>query len=88
MAKKVEKVEVVETKTEEVVELKEEPKVEAKKDDGLIEVVATNVYKKHGIKDNQLGYVPEEGESFKVTKERLKVLVENRWNEPLVTIKK
>lgn len=78
-------------KKESKVEIKEEivgaPKEEAKKDDGLIDVIATGTYKKYGIKDSQLGYIPEEGEEFKVTKERFKVLIDNRWNEPLVTKK-
>lgn len=80
--KKVVKMPVVE-EVKAVEEVEEETK-ETK----LITVYATDVYKKYGITDTQLGYVPEKGEKFEVTKERLEVLNENRWGEALVTTEK
>lgn len=40
----------------------------------MIEVKATNKYKKLKVVDTELKRIPEENEVFKVTKERLKVL--------------
>lgn len=40
-------------------------------------VEALETYKKNNIRDNELGRVPEPGERFEVTEERLKVLLGN-----------
>lgn len=44
-------------------------------------VKATNKYKQLNLKDNELGRIPEEGETFEVTEERYKVLTQtNKFN--------
>lgn len=83
--KKVKKVEKVEEVKEEQ-EVKE-PIVKPKTDSKLIKVVALSGYKRLGIKDSQLGYIPEEGEEFEITHDRFNQLTNNKWNEPLVKVK-
>lgn len=49
-------------------------------------VEALDTYKNNAISDNVLGYVPEPGHQFMVTKERLNVLLGNN-NHKLVFVK-
>lgn len=53
-----------------------------------IKVIALDTYTKRKIKDNELGYKPEEGTEFEVSEERLKVLLgENKYKLVFVKIK-
>lgn len=54
--------------------------------ENCILVEALDTYKKNAISDNVLGYVPEPGHQFRVTKERLDVLLGNN-NHKLVFVK-
>ena len=48
-------------------------------------VRATNKYKELNLKDNELGRIPNEGETFKVTEERYEVLTKtNKFNAVFV----
>lgn len=48
-------------------------------------VKATNKYKILNIKDNELGKIPEEGEQWKITKERYEILTKaNKFNVKFV----
>ncbi len=48
-------------------------------------VQATNKYKELNLKDNELGRIPNEGETFEVTEERYKVLTQtNKFNAVFV----
>lgn len=50
-------------------------------------VRATNKYKELNLKDNELGRIPEEGEKWEVTDERLKILTgNNNYNTTFVEI--
>ena len=50
-------------------------------------VEALETYKENNIKDADLGYVPEKGERFRVSEERLKVLLgDNDYKKPFVKI--
>lgn len=61
-----------------------------------VKVEALDTYKKFNITDSELGRIPEEGEQFEVTKERLNVLMGNNSNgrifvkivEPVKEVKK
>ena len=53
----------------------------------LLEVEALDTYKRLNKIDNEQGRIMEEGERFKVSKERLKVLLgDNKFNEIFVKI--
>lgn len=48
-------------------------------------VKATNKYEELNLKDNELGRIPQEGETFEVTEERYKVLTQtNKFNAVFV----
>ena len=47
------------------------------KEENMIEVIALDTYEKENISDAGLGYIPKEGEHFKVSKDRLDVLLGN-----------
>ena len=52
-------------------------------------VEALETYEKYNVSDNELGYVPKEGEQFKVSKERLDILLgENENNRVYVKVVK
>ena len=52
-----------------------------------MKVRATNKYKEKGLKDKELGRIPEEGEEFDVSAERFEILNGyNPYNEVFVTI--
>ena len=53
----------------------------------MIEVEALDTYQLNGISDAGLGYIPRTGERFKVSKERLDVLLgKNVYNKPFVKV--
>ena len=50
-------------------------------------VEALDTYKENNIKDGELGYIPEAGERFRVSEERLDVLLgNNQYKKPFVKI--
>lgn len=50
-------------------------------------VEALDTYEENNIKDGELGYVPEKGERFRISKERLNVLLgENEYKKPFVKL--
>lgn len=50
-----------------------------------MKVKATSKYKELNLKDNELGRIPEKGETFEVTEERYKVLTQtNKFNAVFV----
>ena len=55
------------------------------KEVNMIDVVALDTYKRMNIEDGALGYIPEEGEHFSITKERYDVL-SNPDNNPYKAI--
>lgn len=50
-----------------------------------MKVKATNQYEKLGLRDNELGRIPKEGEEFEVSEERYNVLTKtNKFNTVFV----
>ena len=55
--------------------------------ESMIEVEALDTYEKNNIQDGGLGYIPKQGEHFKVPKDRLEVLLgKNVYNTPFVKV--
>lgn len=63
------------------------PSVSTYEGNCTFKVKATNAYKCRGIKDTQLGYIPQEGEIFFIQEERLQTLQgKNPFNEVFVEV--